>query len=188
MRADNVARERDAVEAAVHAGEDLVEREQRRVDAEGHGALPEIAADDAEQLDPVAEIAGAADVLERHLADALDERVVLVDPFAVGEEGEYDGLVEGVDAVEVERLVGLDVAELARVLEDRLVRQAVLLHAGEDVVGRAVDDAADELEAVGDEAFADGLDDGDAAGDGGLEEEAAAVVLHGPEDLLAVLA
>jgi len=56
------------------------------------------------------------------------------------------------------------------------------------VVAGAVEDADDEFEAVGDEAFADGLDDGDAAGDAGLEEELAAVPADGVEDLRAVLA
>ncbi|MEY4403470.1 MAG: hypothetical protein RIR91_1505 [Verrucomicrobiota bacterium] len=155
---------------------------------DGHPVGLEVAADDGEVLEREAEAAGEVDVGRADVADALDQRAVTRGPLAVGEPGEDGGLVPGVDAIDVERRVGFGVAELLGFLERVGEREAVLAHAGEDMVTGAIEDADDELEAVGDEAFADGLDDGDAAGDAGLEEELAAMLADGGEDLRAVLA
>jgi hypothetical protein len=65
--------------------------------------------------------------------------------------------------------------------------QALVAHLGEDEVGRAVDDAGDPLDAVGGQAFAQRLDDRDAAGDGGFEGDHDALVLGSGKDLVAVL-
>ena len=139
-------------------------------------------------LEREAEAAGEVDVGRADVADALDEGAVARRPLAVGEPGEDGGLVEDVDALDVEGRVGLGVAELLGFLERVGEGKAVLAHAGEDVVAGAVEDADDQVEAVGDEPLADGLDDGNAAGDAGLEEELAAMPADGVEDLRAVLA
>ena len=74
-------------------------------------------------------------------------------------------------AFDVEGRIGLGVAEPLRVLEALGERQLLLLHAGEDVIAGAVEDAVDARERVADQAFAQRLDDRDAAGDRGLEIE-----------------
>ncbi len=50
-------------------------------------------------------------------------------------------------------------------------RDALVAHAGQDVVAGAVHDAEDLGDAGRAEAFAQGLDDGNATGNGGLEAE-----------------
>ena len=75
----------------------------------------------------------------------------------------------GVPAVDVEGGIGFRVAEVLGFLEGVLIGETGLGHAFEDVVGSAVDDTGDGFDAVADEAFLDGLDDGDAAGDGGFK-------------------
>ncbi len=56
-------------------------------------------------------------------------------------------------------------------------RQLLLLHAGEDVIAGAVEDAVDARQRVADEALAQRLDDRDAAGDRGFEIERNMVAL-----------
>ena len=182
-RSRDVAGELYRVVDAVDAGERLVQRDQRGINAERKRARLEIAANHADELDAVAEIARAVHVFERDVADALDEGVALGNPFSVGEERENDGFVESVPSVEVEPVVRLDVAERLGVSEDFLVRFSFRLHAGKNVVACAVDDAGDRFEAVRDESFPQRLDDGNAAGDGRFEVVMPAEALHRVENL-----
>ena len=104
------------------------------------------------------------------------------------EEGEDGGLVRGVPPLDVERFVGLGVTKGFGFGENRRVGQALAVHAREDVVTRAVEDAVNELEAICDETLTEGLDDRNTAGDGGFKEEVAAVTAGGGEDLGTVFA
>ena len=74
-----------------------------------------------------------------------------------------------IDAFDIERRVGLGVAELLRLGKHGREREPARAHLGKDEVGRAVDDAGNPLDAVGREPFADRLDDRDAPGHGSLE-------------------
>ena len=120
---------------------------------------------DAEQLDPVAELLGVADVLARELRDALGVDLVELHRHAEGDRRHDRELVRGVDAFDVERRVGLGVAARLRLGEHVVERRARRAHLGQDEVGRAVDDAGDPFDAVRGEALAQRLDDRDAAGD-----------------------
>jgi hypothetical protein len=124
---------------------------------------------DAQQLDAVAELLGVADVLRSELGDALD--VGLVELHRDAErDGAHDGrLVRRVDAFDVEGRVGLGVAQALGFLQHHVEVEALVAHLGQDEVGGAVDDAGDPLDAVGGEAFAQRLDDRDAAGHRRLE-------------------
>ena len=66
-------------------------------------------------------------------------------------------------------------------------RQAAGPHLGQDEVGGAVDDAGHPFDLVGRQAFADGLDDGDAAGHGRFEGDHDTLFARAGEDLVAVL-
>ena len=104
-------------------------------------------------------------------------------------DGRHDReLVRGVDALDVERRIGLGVAARLRLRQHvgeasrpvaRISDRMKLL--------RAVDDAGDPLDAVGGQPFAQRLDDRDAAGDRRLERDHHALRLRGREDLVAVL-
>ena len=72
--------------------------------------------------------------------DPLDADRSGIDPESVGECCEDDRLVARIPAVDVESRVGLGVAELHRLSECLGVVEARLLHAGEDVIARAVED------------------------------------------------
>ena len=166
--ADAVAAEGDGIEDAVDAGEDVGAGDEGGLGADFDGAVL-VGADDAEEFDDVAEVFGEADVDAANHFDAADVNLFGIDGETVGEGGEEDGLVGGVPAVDVEGGVGFGVAEVLGFLEGVLIGEAGLGHAFEDVVGGAVDDAGDGLDAVADEAVLDGLDDGDAPGHGGFE-------------------
>ena len=94
--------------------------------------------------------------------------------------------MRGVEAVDVEGRVRLGVAELLGVGEYLVERLALVLHAREDVVARAVEDAVDLEDLVAGEAFAEAADDRNAATHGRAEVDVHAVLLRRVEDLLAV--
>ena len=103
-----------------------------------------------------------------------------VDLRAEGEAGQDGELVGGVEAVDVEGRVGFGIAEALGVRQAGLEGQPLHLHAGEDVVAGAVEDAVDAGDLVAGERLAQRLDDRDAAGDGGLEGERHARLLGRP--------
>ena len=142
---------------------------------------------DAEQLDAVAELVGGLDVGRRDAGDALDVDLVERHLRAEGEAGQQRELVGGVEAADVEGRIGLRVALGLRLLQHVGERAALLLHLGQDVVAGAVEDAVDAAHLVAGERLAQGLDDGDAAGDRGLEVERDAVLLGQLGQLGAVL-
>ena len=94
--------------------------------------------------------------------------------------------MRGVDAFDVEGGVGFRVAEFLRLFQHGGEIEALVAHLGQNEIGGAVDDAGDPFDAVGRQAFAQRLDDGDAAGDGRLEGHHHALVLGGGEDFVAV--
>ncbi len=112
--------------------------------------------------------ARSASVIE---LDALDRDRAGVDPGAEGEGGENRELVRGVEAADVECGVRFRVAEPLRLGEAHVEWKVVRLHPRQDVVARAVEDARDARDLVASEALAQGLDDRDAAADGGLEKQ-----------------
>ena len=75
------------------------------------------AAGDTQQLDPVAELDGEADVHRAHVADALHMHGVEIDRAAEHHAGQDRELVGRVDPVDVGRGIGLRVAEPLRLGE-----------------------------------------------------------------------
>ena len=108
-------------------------------------------------------------------------------PAAVGERGQDDRLVRGVESVDVERRVRFGVTQPLGVLQDLFEPEVLAFHAGEDVVARAVQDAEDAVDAVAHEAFAQALDDRDAARHARFVEDRAAARFRRVEDLAAVV-
>ena len=98
---------------------------------------------DGEQLDGVSEPAGVRDVGCADRADALAVHVG-VDDVAAERKRSQDGCFRrGVVPLDIRRGVALGQAELLGFAQHVVIAVAVLLHAGEDVVGRAVDDPHD---------------------------------------------
>ena len=72
---------------------------------------------DAEQLDPVTEFVGGAQIFRRDRGDAFDIDRALRNLGAESEAGEDGKLLRGVVAVDVERRIGLGITEPLRVLQ-----------------------------------------------------------------------
>ena len=100
-----------------------------------------------------------------------------------GEAREDRGLLRGVVALDIGGGVGLGVAEALRVGEHVGELGTLFVHAVEDVVGRAVDDAHDPLHAVAGERVAQRADDRDGACRGRLVVHLGAHLVGGVEEL-----
>ena len=150
-----------SIERVVHVGEHVRKGNQRRMNA--NLDFVAVLRDAREELDAVAEVCGVLDVRAREVADAFDLNLVESRLEAVRESRENARLVGRVKAVDVERGIGLGVAELLRVLEDDVEGKPLVLHPREDVVAGAVENAVDRLDLVARETFAQDADDRDAA-------------------------
>ena len=109
------------------------------------------------------------------------------DVHAVGHGHEDGQFVGRVDALDVVARIGLGEPQPLRFLEHLGERDALVGHAGEDIVGRAVHDAHDRQDAVGHQPLLEGLDHRDAAADAGLEPDLHALGGRGCEDVAALL-
>jgi len=72
------------------------------------------------------------------------------------------------------------------VFEHRIEIRPLEFHSGQDVIAGAVDNPVEVGDAVSDESFAEGFDDGDAAADAGLVIKVCPVVPGGREELFPV--
>jgi hypothetical protein len=141
----------------------------------------------AEMLDAVAQLLGVDDVLASDVRDALGIYMVELQRDTEGDGGQDGELMGGVDAFHVEGGVGLGIAEFLRLFEHVGEVATLVAHLGENEVAGAVDDAGQPFDAVARQALADRLDDGDAAGHGGLEGHHHAFELGLGEDFVAVM-
>ena len=178
QRADGVAVDRDGVEHAHRLRERLGLGDHGRM----HALLDAVfgALGDAEQFYAEPEFVGGGEIGERDRLDAFDRDRARVDAGAEGERGEDRELMRGVEAADVEGRIGLGVAELLRFGEADVERQSFGLHAREDVVAGAVENAADAPHRIAGEPLAQGLDDGNAAADRRLEGQRGAAAFREP--------
>ena len=124
-----------------------------------------------QQLDHVAQAGGHGDVVGGDAGDALPVDVARPDVDAEGDAGDDGGLGRGVEALDVGGGVALGVAQGLGLGQGVGEGVAPLGHAGEDEVGRPVDDADDPADAVAGEGLPQRAHEGDGPADGGLEEE-----------------
>jgi len=106
---------------------------------------------------------------------------------AVRQRRQNDRLVRRVQPVDVQARVGLGVSGLLCLFQHLGERQAFVLHARQDVVARAVENAMDALDLIAGEPLAQHADDRDAAAHARTEIDVHAVLLGSAKDLLATL-
>ena len=159
------------VERAAHRRQRVRLGDHGRVHPDGdlRAAVDELG--DREELDGVAEPAGVGDVGRADAADALAVHVGVDDVGPESECGQDGGLGGGVVPLDVRRRVALGQAELLRLAQDVVVAVAMLLHAGEDVVGRPVHDPHHAEDLLARQRLAQRPDDGDGAGHRRLVEQ-----------------
>ena len=124
---------------------------------------------DAQQLDAIAELGRGIEIGQRDRGNAFDIDRIGIDLGAESETCQDRELLRGVLAFDVECRIGLRIAEPLRFLQTVVEGEAVLLHAGEDVIAGAVEDAVDARERRAVETFAQRLHDRNAAGNRRLE-------------------
>ena len=198
--AHGVAYHVDGVHGAVDLGEHVVGGDQRGVHADVDTGIG--VAGDTQQLNGVAELAGLGDVLGADGTDALLVDVVGGNAGAKADGGEDGRLAGGIEAVDVGGRIGLGVALGLGVGEHVGVIGALGVHARQNVVGGAVEDAGDGQDLVAHQVVLERADDGDTAAAAGLAfdlhaaltrllgkrlDMAAEQGLVGGDDVLAVL-
>ncbi|OQA31355.1 MAG: hypothetical protein BWY57_02394 [Betaproteobacteria bacterium ADurb.Bin341] len=92
-----------------------------------------------------------------------------------------------VQPVNVQARISLGIAGLLRLFQHLGERQAFVLHARQDIVARAVENAVDALDLIAGEPLAQHADDRDAAAHARAEIEVHAVLFCSAENLLAAL-
>ena len=174
QRAGGFGLDEHRIERVADAGQRVGARDHRRVHPHGNvlrAVGGERALADGQQLDRAAHRLGAGQVGGGDLADALAVDVGRGDPRVERQAGQDRGLRCGVEAVDVRGGIGFGVAE-RRGLGQRLVEaRAGGVHAGQDEVGGAVDDADDPGDPVAGERLAQWPQQRDRTGDGGLVVE-----------------
>ena len=93
----------------------------------------------------------------RDVPDAFDINIFGIHPEAVRERGQNADLVRGIVAVDIERGFGFGVTEALGVGEHFGEVRAFQLHARQDVIAGAVDDAVKARDAIPDQTFAQRL-------------------------------
>src|SRR5690606_5251165 len=95
-----------------------------------------------------------------------------IDRRAEGDGGEERELMGAVIAFDIEGRIRLGITETLRLGEALLKGQPFALHAREDIIAGAVEDAVDAADRIAGERFTQRLDDRDTAGGRGFEIEA----------------
>ena len=174
--ADEIAFGHDGIVDALDMGDGRAQRHHAGMDAllDAEFGRPR----DAQQLDAVAELLGEGDIHRRDIADAIHLHPGEIDLAAEGDAREDGELVGGVDPVDIEAGIRLGIAQALGIGQHIGEFAAGLAHHRQDVVAGAVEDAVDALDAIGGQALAQGLDDGDAPRHGRLIAEAEALGLR----------
>ena len=113
QRPDGVALDEHGVVAVADAGQRMVQRHHRRVDADRDSPCRRVLLGDGEQLDDVAEPVGDGDVVGGDPADALVVHVAGDDLGAERDRGDDRRLGAGVEALDVGGGIALGVARAA---------------------------------------------------------------------------
>ena len=163
----------DGVERAGDPRQGMLVVDERGADLQAQAAVLPVG--DGQQLDGVAELLAVADVAELQRVDARDGDGVEVDLQPERQRREDRQLVGRVGALDVQGRVRLGEASLLGAGQGVGVGLVPLRHRREDVVARAVDDAVQRVDAVGDQPVGQRPDDRHAAAATGLEGDAHAV-------------
>ena len=141
----------------------------------------------SQELDPVSRPLGDLHVPQRELGDALHGHILGVNLMTEGQIRQNAGLASGVDALDIGGGIRLCVALGLSFPQGVGEKGAGADHAGEDIVGGAVEDAVYLFDAVGSQALPQGVQDGDAAAHAGLEKVVDVLLSGQGQKLAAVL-
>ena len=104
------------------------------------------------------------------MADSLRGNGTSLHGTSKREGGENGDLVCGIKAINISGGIGFGVTEFLGIPEHGVVGRALIGHSREDVVGGAVDDSADPVDAVPPKGLLERFDDRDATSDRGFDQ------------------
>ena len=140
----------------------------------------------AQELDAITELGCGVEIGERNRRYALNVNRIGIDFRSERQARQDRKLLRGIVALDVEGRIGLGITQALRFAEAFIEGEAVLLHARQDVIAGAVEDAVDAGERIAVEPLAQCLDDWDAAGDRGFEIERNAMAFCEQSELMTV--
>ena len=129
---------------------------------------------------------GVVDVPTLQGADACRWHGLTINRPPEGQGRQDRNLVGSIEAVHISCRIGFGVAEPLGVGQHVVVGRALVRHAREDVVGGAVDDSADPVDAVAPEGLLQRFDDRNATTHGGFDQHVHPSRLGGSGNLTAV--
>ena len=97
-----------------------------------------VAAGNAEQLDAIAELVGKGNIERADMADSLDVDRAKVDAAAECETGKNGELVSSIDTIDVERRIGLGIAQSLRLRQHHVEGRTRRPHIAQHVIAGAV--------------------------------------------------
>ena len=174
----------DGVEHAVNRGELMAFGNHRGVHTHIDARIGTVGV--GQKLHGVAHFVGHSQIDRRDAANALC--IYLAHGYArVEGDGRKDGdLRSGIETIDVSRRIGLGVTLGLSFPQHVFVAHAVFIHAREHVVGGAVHDAHDGIDAIGDKGMLQRHNDGDSAANAGLERDLHVLFGSQAHDLFAI--
>ena len=125
----------------------------------------------AEQFDSITEFAGKIDIQCGDVRDTLFENIAGRDALAKRETTEKRELLSRIRAIDIHGGIGFGKPFVLCFFEHGTKVLSGFCHSGEDVVRRAVEDAVNRLNIVGDQTLAERLDNGNATTHTGFKAE-----------------
>ncbi|MBA7669975.1 hypothetical protein ES703_78115 [subsurface metagenome] len=142
---------------------------------------------DGQQPDGKAQLFGVLKVAAVQAGNALAVDILGTHLMVESQRSQYGQLISRIYALDIVLRVCLGVAQLLGAFQCRGEVNALPGHAGEDIVGGAVDDGVDTAYLVSHQVLLEGGDEGNAAADAGFVVQADALFLSQGEKLHAVL-
>ena len=125
----------------------------------------------AEQFDGITEFAGKVDIQCGDVRDTLFENIVGRDALAEGETTEKRELLSRIRAVDVHSGIGFGKPFVLCFFEHGIKVLSGFCHPGEDVIGRAVENAVKRLNIVGYQTLAERLNNGNTTAYAGFKAQ-----------------
>ena len=194
---DRIPFHQDCVVDSIHPGQGMGLGQQGGMDshieqllglptATGHSHSIRHSLGDCQQLHHKAQLGRIGHIAGVELVDALGGDGVPGHAAAVGQAGQDGDLVGRISPLHISCGIGFRVAQPLGIGQHVGVGRSLGRHAAENVVGGAIDDAADPLDAVCSKGLLERFDDWNAPAHGGLDQHIHAMGGGGRGDLLAV--
>lgn len=140
-------------------------------DAPGRTPRPRGPLHHSQQLHHIAKPIGELDIGGPYAGDPLTEHIVAGDVVAESDPGQDGRLGRRIVSLDVGRRIALCQPQRLGFGQHRVVVRSILSHLGEDVVGGAVHNAGDPVDAFAGQRFPEGPDQRYSPGDGSLIEK-----------------